>query len=156
MSNDFVLQRSNGQSKDFAGLVRELDAYLTLVDREDHAFYDQYNQIDDIEFALVAYLNNEPVGCGAIKPLGEDAMEVKRMFVLPEQRGKGIASAILNGLEEWARNLGMKKCILETGKRQKEAVAFYSRNGYIEIPNFGQYKGVENSVCFEKGLIPSS
>jgi len=79
-------------------------------------------------------------------------MEVKRMYVLPQHRGKGLATRILTGLESWAKELSYQKCILETGKRQPEAIALYTKNGYIVIPNYGQYKGIENSVCFEKVL----
>ena len=74
------------------------------------------------------------------------------MYVHPDFRGKKIATAILEDLEKWSKELGYQKCILETGKRQTEAVAFYSKLNYQITPNFGQYKDVENSVCFEKVL----
>ena len=74
------------------------------------------------------------------------------MFVLPEQRGKGIAGEILAELEKWAGELNFKKCILETGKRQPEAIRLYSKSGYNVIPNYGQYENVSNSVCFEKEI----
>ena len=77
-------------------------------------------------------------------------MEVKRMFTLPESRGKGIATKVLNELENWASELGYAKCMLETGKRQPEAVRLYQKNGYKQIPNYGQYINMDNSVCFEK------
>ena len=79
-------------------------------------------------------------------------MEVKRMYTLPDFRGKGIATIVLQELEKWAKELRMEKCMLETGKRQPEAIALYTKNGYRLIPNYGQYAGVENSVCFEKLL----
>lgn len=74
------------------------------------------------------------------------------MFVPTERRKKGIASAILNELENWAAELSFTKCILETGKRQPEAIGLYKKNGYKQIPNYGQYASVENSVCFRKEL----
>jgi GNAT superfamily N-acetyltransferase len=77
-------------------------------------------------------------------------MEVKRMYVLPNNRGKGIATTLLWELEKWALELGYMKCVLETGKRQPEAISLYEKSGYQRIPNYGQYKGVENSICFEK------
>jgi GNAT superfamily N-acetyltransferase len=79
-------------------------------------------------------------------------MEVKRMFVPLHQRGQGIASTILSALETWCRELGIKKCVLETGINQPEAIALYKMNHYNIIPNFGKYEDVENSVCFEKEL----
>jgi putative acetyltransferase len=101
---------------------------------------------------VVAYENEKPVGCGAIKEFEPGTMEVKRMYVSPDERKKGIASNILNELEIWSLELSCSKCILETGKRQPEAIALYKKNGYRAIPNYGQYANVENSVCFEKRL----
>ena len=79
-------------------------------------------------------------------------MEVKRMYTLPEFRGQGYAAKILLELENWAKELGYKSCVLETGKRQPEAIQLYKKNGYRIIPNYGQYKGIKNSICFEKIL----
>jgi GNAT superfamily N-acetyltransferase len=79
-------------------------------------------------------------------------MEVKRMYTIPELRGKGIASAILRKLEEWAKEMSNEKCILETGKKQVEAIKLYKKNNYKIIENYGQYANVDNSFCFEKAL----
>lgn len=79
-------------------------------------------------------------------------MEVKRMYTLPESRGKGIAARILSELEEWAAELAYQRCVLETGKRQLEAIALYRKHGYQVVANYGQYADVENSVCFEKEI----
>ena len=144
------LQRTDSNNQYFIDLVEELDTYLAIVDGEEHAFYDQYNSIDNLSYVVVAYLNNKAVGCGAIKTYDSNTMEVKRMFIKPEVRNKGIASLILLELEQWAIELGSTRCILETGNRQKDAIALYTKNGYYTITNYGQYIGVENSVCFEK------
>jgi GNAT superfamily N-acetyltransferase len=74
------------------------------------------------------------------------------MYVTPVSRKKGIATAILSELEKWARELTYAKCILETGKKQPEAIEPYKKNGYRVIPNYGQYAEAENSVCFEKQM----
>ena len=74
------------------------------------------------------------------------------MFTLQECRGRGIASKILTELESWTAELAFKKCVLETGKRQAEAIQLYKKNAYKLIPNFGQYAEVENSLCFEKEI----
>ena len=144
--------RTRSDNHDFIELVKLLDAELAIRDGDAHAFYDQFNKIDNIRYVVVAYENNKPVGCGAIKEYKPDSMEVKRMYVLPEHRKKGIASKILDELEIWASELFYSKCILETGKGQPEAIKLYKKNGYTLIPNYGQYAGVENSLCFEKGL----
>lgn len=101
---------------------------------------------------VIAYDDAMPVGCGAIKEYTAGTMEVKRMYVLPEQRGQGIASLVLKELEQWVKELGYATCILETGYKQPEAIQLYKKNSYIIIPNYGQYAGVESSVCFEKVL----
>ena len=147
-----LILRTDSENPDFVTLVRALDAYLAITDGDEHAFYSQYNKIDKIKHAIVFYENEIPIGCGAIKAFDDSAMEVKRMFVSPEGRNKGIASKMLTELENWARELGYVKCVLETGRRQTEAVSLYHRNGYHVTANYGQYVGVENSVCFEKIL----
>ena len=144
--------RTNSENTDFINLVRQLDKDLAIRDGEDHFFYAQFNRIDAIKYAIVAYENEMPVGCGAIKEYSSDSMEVKRMYVPENKRGKGIASIVLKELENWASELGYKRCLLETGKKQPEAIALYKKNDFQIIPNFGQYANVENSVCFEKIL----
>jgi GNAT superfamily N-acetyltransferase len=79
-------------------------------------------------------------------------MEIKRMYVTLEKRGKGIATLVLQELEKWSKELGFEKCILETGKKQPEAIRFYEKTNYHSIPNYGQYENAENSICFEKEL----
>jgi GNAT superfamily N-acetyltransferase len=79
-------------------------------------------------------------------------MEVKRMYILAPYRGKGTASGVLIQLEKWAAEMNYSHCILETGIRQPDAIRLYGKNGYLPIPNYGQYAGVENSRCFEKAL----
>jgi len=133
-------------------LVKELDSDLKIRDGEEHVFYAQFNKTDKINYVVVAYEEDIPVGCGALKEYSTDIMEVKRMFVRIDKRGKGIASRMLHELEIWSKELGYKKCVLETGNKQPEAIRLYEKNQYAIIPNYGQYKGVENSVCFEKEL----
>ncbi|CAM4302966.1 GNAT family N-acetyltransferase [Zobellia nedashkovskayae] len=146
------IERTTYKNEHFAGLVAKLDAYLSNTDGDEHDFYHQYNGIESLNHVVIAYLKDVAVGCGAIKEFDSDSVEVKRMYVSPETRGQGIASLLLKELEEWATELKYKNCILETGKRQPEAIALYSKNEYQVIPNYGQYKGMENSVCFKKGL----
>lgn len=146
------LIRTNSEHPDFISLVRLLDADLAKRDGAEHNFYAQFNTIAKLKEVVVAYENSKAVGCGAIKEQAPDAMEVKRMYVLPETRKSGIATLVLAELERWAHELGYPKCVLETGKRQPEAIELYKKNGYKITPNYGQYIGIENSVCFSKTL----
>ena len=146
------LVRTNSENSDFQYLVRKLDEELAVLDGKDHSFYDQFNKINNIRYAVLAFEAGVPVGCGAIKDYSEGIMEVKRMYVPVTKRGRGIATIVLAELENWAIEMQVEKCILETGKRQPDAIALYKKCGYISIPNFGQYVQIENSVCFEKLL----
>ncbi|MBW3546276.1 MAG: GNAT family N-acetyltransferase [Bacteroidetes bacterium] len=147
-----ILKRTNSADADFRILVKLLDAELSERDGPDHAFYDQFNKIDQIRHAVVAYWEGKPAGCGAIKAYAPGTAEVKRMFVKAEFRKRGIATIILKALESWAITLDYSTLILETGIAQPEAIGLYQRNGYIAMPNYGQYEGVENSVCMKKAL----
>jgi GNAT superfamily N-acetyltransferase len=146
------LLRTNSENQDFVQLVTLLDQDLQRRDGDDHPFFAQFNKIDSINYVVVAYLDLTPVGCGAIKQYDDLTMEVKRMFVTPEHRGNGVATTVLKELEQWTKELGYKKCILETGERQPEAIGLYAKNGYKRIPNYGQYANVITSVCFLKEL----
>jgi putative acetyltransferase len=148
----YQIRRTDSADKDFQQLVKELDKELAVRNGEEHSFYAQYNKIDLIRHAVIAYLENDAVGCGAIKEFAPGIMEVKRMFVPAANRNKGIASLVLHELEAWAKEIGFQKCILETGIKQPEAISLYKKNNYKIIENYGQYAGVENSVCFEKEL----
>ena len=145
--------RTDSANPDFIDLVKLLDADLAKRDGKDHSFYAQFNKIDKIKNAIVLYDNDKPVGCGAMKEYLPGTMEIKRMYTLPESRGQGIAGKVLTELETWAKELDYAKCVLETGKKQPEAIGLYTRHGYSIIPNYGQYEGIENSVCFEKVFI---
>jgi len=144
------INRCTGADPDFSGLVGLLNQYLAEKDGREHDFYNQFNSITDIKHAVVIYLNGIPTACGAIKEFAPQEMEVKRMFTLPSARGKGIAGIVLSELESWAKELGTKRFVLETGKKQVEAIKLYEKSGFIRISNYGQYVGVANSVCFEK------
>jgi putative acetyltransferase len=148
------IKRTIGNNTDFVALVKLLDEDLAVRDGEEHSFYHQYNGITDIKHAVLYYLENVPVACGAFKPYNKNTVEIKRMFVLPQHRNKGIAPLVLNELETWAKELHYTACILETGKKQPEAIRLYEKCNYKRVPNYAPYAGIENSVCMQKELIP--
>ena len=156
MNGAITLIRTDSSDIDFIQLVKLLDADLAIRDGTDHIFYSQFNKIDSIKHVIIARQDNEAVGCGAIKMFDAQTAEVKRMYCLPEKRGKGIASAVLSALEVWAEELSYSACILETGFKQPEALSLYKKSGYFLIENYGQYQGVANSVCFKKILVDKS
>ncbi len=144
--------RTNSENKDFQSLVKELDADLAVRDGEDHSFYHQFNGITHIRHALVLRVNDITIGCCAFKKSDSKTAEIKRMFVKRENRGKGFSKLILSELENWAKEEGFSTLILETGKKNFEAAALYQKMNYQRTPNFAQYIGIENSLCFEKNI----
>jgi len=147
------LIRTNSNHPDFQKLVVLLDQDLAVRDGAEHAFYAQFNKSDLILHTVVACVDEVPVACGAFKEYDTKTVEIKRMYVQPEHRGKGIAGLVLQELETWATEFQYHECVLETGLKQPEAIRLYQKSGYSIIPNYGQYAGVENSVCMKK-LLP--
>jgi GNAT superfamily N-acetyltransferase len=144
--------RTDSTNSDFQSLVALLDADLRIRDGEEHAFYAQYNKTQDIRNVIVVYEEGKAVACGAFKYYEDSCVEIKRMFTLPDYRGKAIGLKLLTELENWAAELNYKQCVLETGVKQPEAIRLYTKAGYTQIENYGQYAGVENSVCMKKTL----
>jgi len=108
---------------------------------------------DDITAFFVAFDENDnPLGCGGLRQRSDTEAEIKRMFVAPEHRGSGVSTAILQRLEQYGRERGWARLVLETGDQQPDAIRFYTREGYERIPNFGYYVDSSYSLCFAKPL----
>lgn len=147
-----TLKRTTSKDPDFIRLVNELDAYLRKLDGEEHAFYNQYNAIENLGNVAVLYKNEMAVACGAFKMFDDKSVEIKRMYTSQMARNEGCASLVLDELEKWAVELGFSICVLETGHKQKEANNLYLKCGYAVTLNYGQYVGIENSICYKKEL----
>lgn len=145
--------RTDSEHADFRMLAALLDLDLVIRDGDDHAFYAQFNQIESIKELVIAYQRRLPVACGVIKPFTATAAEVKRMFVRPDYKKQSIAAKVSSELENWAIELGFSLCVLETGKKQPEAIALYQKAHYRITASYEQYIGIENSVCMTKPLI---
>jgi GNAT superfamily N-acetyltransferase len=146
-----ILKTDSG-NKDFQNLVNDLDFYLAEIDGSEHSFYAQFNKIDKLTNCIIIYINKEAVSCGAFKEYDHETVEIKRMYTKDSFRGRGFAKMVLRFLEKWAKEDGYKKAVLETGERQVSAVELYKNSGYKITPNYGQYEGIENSICFLKEL----
>jgi putative acetyltransferase len=146
------IERTTSENPAFAKLVQQLDRELLARYKDEQAQYDPHNKIENNKTVIIAYINNQPVGCGCIKPIDLFTVEIKRMFVLPEHRGKGTAMAIIDELELLAKELSFKRAILETGNRQPEAIAVYKKSGYSIIDNYGPYVNMKSSICMGKYL----
>ena len=144
--------RTTANDPNFVQLVSKLDAYLAVIDGEDHSFYHQFNTLTELKHVVVAYDNDIALGCGTFKIVDKDTVEIKRMYVETSARGKKVASKIVEALEAWAKEENYSMCILETGARMPDAVALYTKNGYKRIPNYGPYIDMENSKCYKKSI----
>jgi GNAT superfamily N-acetyltransferase len=103
-------------------------------------FFAQFNTLDTIKNCIVAYVDDIPAACGAFKPFSEDTVEIKRMFTDPEFRKRGLGSAIVKELENWAKELRFKKAVLKLLRTLLRRFLF-TKNGFYKIPNYGQYIG---------------
>lgn len=147
------LLRTDSTNPDFQYLVHQLDHDLRVRDGEDHVFLAELNHVAALPYAVVAYADGKPVGCGAFQAVGPELVEIKRVFVQPTFRGQGIAQAVLAAVEQWAQEAGYAGYLLETGRNQPEAIRLYERSGYHHIANFGKYIGVANSLCMQKAGV---
>jgi GNAT superfamily N-acetyltransferase len=149
------VRRADISSPDAQQLILALNAELDGRYPEEGA---NFFRLDAEEVAdgrgafLVAYLDRRPVGCGAVRRNEPGVAEIKRMYVSPEARGRGVGRRVLDELEAVARQFGVRRLVLETGPRQPEALALYRRAGFVEVPLFGEYVGAEFSVCMAKDL----
>ena len=159
-TTDLTIAAVDPRHPDAALLIRELSAELAaaydFADDGSGAFAPADVRVPRSAF-LVARLGDRPVGCGALRPLDEgdgptSTAEIKRMYVAPAARGRGVARAILDRLEAAARDFGYARVILETGNRQLAAIRLYGRSGYERVPCYGRYVDDPRSVCFGKAL----
>ena len=146
------IKRTTSNDKDFQWLITQLDSELWGELLEDQATYDQYNKVLDLNTVVVIYVNDQPSASGCFKKYDADTVEIKRMFVVKEQRGKGLSKNILTALEDWAIESGFKYALLETSIHFIPATNLYKSSGYTVIPNYDQYKDLEESVCMKKEL----
>jgi putative acetyltransferase len=149
----YRLEKTDSTNTDFLALVAMLDADLYARYGDLQKEYEQFNALDNINNVLVAYQNQKPVGCCCFKVYNTNKVEMKRVFVVPENRNQGIASLLITELENWAAQLGFAAIILETGDQQPESVGVYKKLGYQITANYREFIGMEHSICMQK-LLP--
>ncbi|MBA4056091.1 MAG: GNAT family N-acetyltransferase [Marivirga sp.] len=146
-----TLERRTHLDKDFCELCRELDKEFWTRYPDTQQNFEPFNKVDSTAHVLVAYSDDVAVGCGCFRPTGKQyEVEIKRMYVIPVYRGRGISKAILGALEKWARQDGYLDSKLETGVNQPEAIALYTAMGYMRIPNYPPYSDISESICMAK------
>jgi putative acetyltransferase len=150
---ELTLQFSEPNNEDLLALIAKLDEYLYSLYPSEEVFVVNLDgpKVSDVVF-VIAYLEDVTVGCGAYRPLDERTCELKRIFVDPSYRNKGIASRILSFLEQEAVHAGFTSLLLETGPMQPESIELYKKLGFVEIERFGEYVDCPSSICMGKKL----
>jgi len=146
------IERTNSSNSGFHTLIKELDKDLWKMNYSNQGHYDKHNIIESLPTVVIAYDNETAIGCGCFKKFDDASAEVKRMYVAPSHRGKGISRMILSELEKWAKEENYSETILETGTAQTEAIGLYENSGYSVTDNYGPYIGLPDSICFRKSL----
>ncbi len=149
------LERTHKDDPRFLNLVSLLDRDLSVRYEDGNVSYVPFNTLVKITAVVLAFIDSEAVGCGAFKPFLENSVEMKRVFVKPAFRGRGISKRVMAELETWASEKGCTRAVLETGINQPEAISLYEGIGYRRRDNFEPYVGLTESICFEKPLFPS-
>jgi putative acetyltransferase len=147
-----TIKRTDSYDLDFPQLVALLNQELRERYGGQESIYDSYYQISNLDTVVLGYINDLPIGCGCFKKYDDTTVELKRMFVKPDERRQGIGFSILSELEIWAKEKGFLYAVLETGNKQHESIALYKKVGFSIIPNYGQYVGKQISVCMKKKL----
>lgn len=143
--------RTNSKNPEFKRLVELLNVDLAGRDGKTHPL-SQFNGISNLNYVVLALKKEKAIGCGAIAEYHFNAMEIKRMYVLPELRGQRVGEKILSELENWSKELGYSRCILFMGSKQPEAAKLYQRNNYNSIEKYGKLKTIPDSLCLAKDL----
>jgi GNAT superfamily N-acetyltransferase len=129
-------------------MTRAQQGELASLEGETHISFPLYQRIEFV----VGVIDGEVVACGALQDLEAGVGEVKRMYVKPAYRGRGLSRQILKAVEDLAMSQGLHTLRLETGRFLPAALGLYTSSGYAEIPLFGQYVGHDTSICFEKAI----
>jgi putative acetyltransferase len=151
--NNIILKKTNSLNPDFPKLIKLLDADLAERYGELQQTYNAFNVIPYIDTVVIAYRDEQAVGCACFKAFDNESVEIKRMYVHPDTRGQGVASLILSELENWAKSLGYVYTVLELANKQPEAIGLYRKLGYQPIENYGPYIGMAASICMQKPLV---
>ena len=148
-----IITQERPDSPDAMQLITELETHLeSLYPRASrHGFSVERLIAESVAF-FVLYVEGEAAGCGGIKLFGREFGEIKRMYVRPQFRGRGLGKMILDHLADYARALGVTLLRLETGIHQQAAIRLYEQNGFHRIPPFGSYTNDPLSLCYEKQL----
>ncbi|NEW09447.1 GNAT family N-acetyltransferase [Paenibacillus sp. SYP-B3998] len=151
------IKRTSSENPDFCSLIELLDKDLWNRYPETQQNFIAFNVVKLDAYVIVAYEDDGAVGCGCFRVTeNERIVEIKRMYVKEEKRGKGIAKSILMELEAWALEAGKIGAVLETGINNPEAISLYNKLGFEQIENYEPYVNNKESICMGKDLSKKS
>ncbi|TLU65022.1 GNAT family N-acetyltransferase [Enterobacter sp. MF024] len=147
-----TIEKSSPTSTDSQALIDQLSSELAAITGNNgKSHFDPQDVSGERAMWVIAKdENNQPIGCGAFRPLTETTAELKRMF--SDRSCPGTGAALLAWLEEAARGMGYRELWLETRKINARAVQFYLKHGYVQRENYGPYIGRDEAICFAKRL----
>ena len=147
-------QWTDGSHPAFRHFYAVTEAYYSRIvgGKENRTGFIPFNASAEIPYVLLAYADGRPVGCTGLKRYSDTDAEVKRLWVEPEYRRQHIASALMNQIEEKARDLNFRRVVLQTRPIMPDAVALYEKRGYALIPNYPPYDKLAGAVCYAKNL----
>lgn len=148
------LAYTDGRDPRFHALCRQLDEHLdeAVGGETQRTQYNRYNTLTSIHDVVLILEDGQAVACGGYKEYAPDTAEIKRVFAKPECRGRGYGRAVMAALETRAAQRGYTRLILETGHMLHAAIGLYTAIGFRRIPNYGQYRCMEHSICMEKRI----
>jgi len=140
---------TDGNDKDFQKFYIETENYYSKIvgGKKNREGFIPYNLSESISDVLIAYIDDVAVGCAGLKKYSDTDVEIKRVWVEPDHRGKYIATEMMDKIEEKARELGFKRAVLQTRYIMKDAVGLYTNRGYVLIANYPPYDKLEGAIC---------
>lgn len=147
--NQLLLRQVDSDNRDFIYLCSELDSFLDIAigGESKREKYKKFNHLDTMDYVIIAYYQEEAVGCAALRRYSDTDIEVKRVFVRENYRGQNVAGLLLEQLISYAKKSGYGHMILETGDFLQASLRLYSRYGFEQIENYGAYKNMKESLC---------
>ncbi|PIF31465.1 acetyltransferase (GNAT) family protein [Flavobacterium sp. 9] len=152
MNSRIEVVKITSENPDFVTLIKIFDTFLWERYPELKKDYWGNNLIEFNDNVVLIYLEGKPVASGCFKKYNDNTIELKRMFVLPEARGLGLAQQVIKELEIEAKKQGFETMILETLYKQTEAISLYQKVGFEIVENYEPYIGLKNSVCMRKSI----
>lgn len=155
---NYSIEEVSWDCSDFELLCNELDDYLDemIGGKEKREKFCRYNLANTMDYVLIAYHDNRPIGCCALRKYSSTEIELKRVYICPDYRKKNIAGLLLERLIEYATTNHYQKIVLETGELLKDSIHLYQRYGFIKTDSYGDYKDIPESYCMSRSLLLTS